>query len=230
MARMTYFICSTPGTLGNFIGRSLGGLLAQDNAEILINPLAHEDPSILTSDQLTADYFYNNIQVPDEGTFIINSPFRPNYQLLKQRFPECKIIVITHSVHEIQHISRSLFRHYYVESYEITSEPFFRKIINDHSWLFSSTDLLPDQLTRIEKEIFVKILAHQMLLSGFHCLTIPNDPDVLEIKFDKIFYHIETVESQLETFTSKTFTESDRTVNRTLSREFIKKYFSLLAY
>lgn len=227
---MTYFICSTPGTLGNFVGRSVKALLSDDNAELLINPLDHQDPNILTSDQLTADYFYNNIQVPDNGTFVINSPFRPNYEILKQRFPECKIIVISHMVQEIQHISRSLFRHYYVESYEITSAPFFNKLINDHSWLFSGTNLTPDQLTRIDKEIFVKILAHQILLAGFHCLTVPANPDVLEIKFDKIFYHVDEVEAQLESFTGKTFIESDKKINRDLTQEFIKKYFSLLAY
>lgn len=229
MARQTYFICATPGTLGNFLGRVLKDLLSADTADIIF-PFTEDQTGILASDDLTPEYFYNNLQVPDEGTYIVNSPFRPNYDILRQRFPECKIIVVSHSVQEIQLISRALFRDYFMALYEAGAEPFFRKIINDHDWLFSSNDVTVENLTRIEKEIFVKILAHQKLLDGFHCLTIPADPGVIEVKFDKIFYHLSDVETQLETLTGNTFTESEKLLHANLIQGYVKRYFSLLSY
>ena len=222
---MVYFICSTPGTLGNFIGRSVNALLSDQNAQIIVNPLGPN-----ASPFFTPEFFYDNLQIPEEGTFIVNIPFRPDYEILKQKFPECKIIVITHLIQDITHISRAFFRHFFLESYEAGAEPHFRKIIEDHHWLFSSTFVTPEELTRTERDIFARIIAHQKLLDGFHNMTVPTDPDILRIRFEKIFYHYSEVEAQLENFTGKTFTEYDKSLNRELTQAFIQKYFSLLSY
>ena len=218
MTRKIYFICSTPGTLGNFLGRNVRALLADENAEIIFSTETNVSAS-------SSEDFYSNITVPETGTFVINCPYRPDFNIMKQRFPDCKIIVITHTLPEITHLSRMFFNSFYVDEYETIAGPHFKKILEDHSWLFSNVNATPLELTRKEVDIFIKIITYHKILDGFHSVIIPNDPNILEVKFSDLVFKIAEVESKLENFIGKTYLESDKAVNREVMALFFNDYF-----
>lgn len=222
MARTVYFVCSTPGSLGNFVGRVLRGLHADENAVIIPKPVFENEPEVLTR-----EYFFNNLSLPEEGTFIVHAPFRPDFETMKSRFPGCKIVVITHSVQESTHLAKIFFKTFFVNDYEAGAEPFFRKVLTDHNWIFSNVNATPADLTKKEKEVFVRIIAYQKLLDGFHSLTIPTDPDVLEIKFGDLIFKVPQIETALENFTSKVMLASDKAINSEIMQMFLIDYFNL---
>ncbi len=219
MSRSVYFICNTPGTSGNFVGRMIKSIFPNNQIEIT-QQLVNVDPPQL----LNAEYFYNNLTLP-EGNLIVNVHFRPNYQRLREISPGCKIIVIKHTTHEIQNISRGLYNTYYRDSYDLGASSFFHNIINSHSHLFSNPNVRPENLPPSEKEIFVRILAYYKLLDSFHNLAVPNDSDVLGLNFKDILYDISKVETLLENFTGYTFTESVKSLNREVINLNIQNMF-----
>ncbi len=208
MSRSVYFICNTPGTSGNFVGRMIKSIFPNNQIEITQQLVTADPPQ-----SLTADYFYNNLTLPD-GNLVVNVHFRPNYQRLREISPGCKIIVIKHTTHEIQAISRGLYKTYYQENYDLGAGPFYHSILNSHSHLFSNVNARPEDLSPMEKETFTRILAYHKLLDGFYNIEVPNDSDVLSLYFKDLFCDIAKVETQLETFTGYTFSESDKALNR----------------
>ena len=224
MSRELYFICASPGTSGNFTGRLIRGLLNQQTDTVSINKhtFAGTVPDILSP-----EFFYNNIQIPETESMVINVPFRPNYEILESRFPGCKIIVITHTLQEMQKLALNLLEIFFIDSYDFGAEPYFRKILLDHSHLFSNVNAAINELTPREVNILVKILHYEKLCDGFHCLTIPNSDNVLEIKHHDLYYSTASTKVKLENFTNKTFTEDLNNIYQTLVTQQIDKFFSM---
>jgi hypothetical protein len=219
MTREVYFVCATPGTTGNFV------------ANLLCNLLGGIDPSTrqwsfqeTTPEVLTPAFYYDNVLIPETGNVVINIPFTPNYEKLNLRFPNCKIIVLTHSLLSCRNIALSYFKNYYIDAYEFGAEPFFRRILREHANLFSNTDAAPWELNEKERHIFHKILSHQKLLDGFHSLEIPADPNVLEIKFEEFHFNTALVEQKLELFTGRTFSPTEKERTKQLVTTFVQNY------
>lgn len=197
------------------------GLISQ-GGEASINQYTFSlpEPEILTS-----DFFYENIQIPETGQLIINSPFRPDFEKINSRFPDAKIVVVTHKLHELSKISRIFFKSYYEEGYETMSSSQFRKILLDHPSLFSNTQATPSQLSTTEREVFIKIVAYHKLLDGFYLAEIPSDPNVFEIQYGEMFYDKETTKSKLELITGKTFTQDFSKVYDDIAELQLRFYF-----
>ncbi len=220
MSRKIYFVCSTPGATGNFIGRLVKNTIGDVDPTRVENVFLQPTPEFLTS-----DFFYDNIVVPDEGNVVINSGFLPNYEKLNERFPGCKIIVITHSLQDCTQLAKGLFKSFYIDDYEYAQIP-YEKILSLHPALFKNPSLKPWELSQKEKAIFIKILAYHKLIDGFHSAEIPNDPNVLEVKFSDIHFNTAKLESDLESFIGNTISESDKALNRQLSRIFVENYLT----
>ena len=223
MTRKLYFSCATPGSAGNFVNRLIRGL--DPDTEYL-------DFSAITYSQtpptvITKEFFFENIQIPDTGNYIVSVPFTPDYDKLNTRFPDSKVVVLTHSVEECNTIARAYYQSYFKESYEISSEPFFRNILQTHSHLFSNVNATPDELSDKEVSIFIKILSYQKLLDGFHSHVVPVSSNVVELKFRNLFLNTTDTEQRLEQFIGSTFNETARALTRQMTLYFIEQYFNL---
>jgi hypothetical protein len=216
-----YCVCATPGSSGNFLVKLIRNLIGA-SAGMTPNTFSLPKPDIMTR-----DFWFDNIEIGDNP--VVSSPYRPDYQKLQERFPGCKIIVTTHIVSETIALARNLWEGFYKNSYEFGAEPFFRTILETHSHLFSSTTLTPDQLTKSEISTFVEILRYQKILDGFHNLTVPTEPNILEIKHRSFYFQPELVREQLETFTGYTFTEPAITFHNELVLRYIENSFNTAA-
>jgi hypothetical protein len=217
--RQVYFICSTPGSSGNFVGRLVRSLI--DTGLMELTPHTFSAPA---PDVLTPEFFYANLTIAEEGNVVVNVPFRPDYNTLKSRFPGCKIIVLTHRLQDCETLARGLVQSYYIDGYEHGSAPYFNQIIQDHSHLFSSVDLLPTELTNKDRVILNKIVAYHKLLDGFYTLDVPLETNILELKFNDLYFNTAQVESQLELFTGGIFTESQKAMTATLTTAYINSF------
>lgn len=216
-----YFVCATPGSSGNFLVKLLRNLVAMPAG--MTKPTFSQTPP----DTMTRDFWFDNVEVGNEVA--IHVPYYPDYQKLRDRFPGCKIIVMTHTLPECTTLAATLWKSFFKESYEFGAEPFFKDILDTHSHLFSSTTLTPDQLTPSEIKTFVKILEYQKVLDGFHNLTIPSDTDVIEIKHKNFYFQPAEVRSQLETFTGCTFTEPAVLFHNEIVSIYLENFFIMSA-
>lgn len=212
-----YFVCATPGSSGNFLVKLIRNLLGSPGG--LTPPTFLQTPPT----PMTRDFWFDNVEIGDNP--VMHVPFRPDYQKLKDRFPGCKIIVMTHSLTECGTIALHLWEDFYKDAYEFGAEPFFREIIESHSHLFSSTTLTPDQMTKKEINTFIKIVSYQTLLEGFYSLTVPTDPDILEIQHKDFYYQTALTRSRLELFTDTTFTDPAITFHDAVSKSYLDIFF-----
>ena len=113
MTREVYFVCATPGSTGNFVANLLSNLLGGIDPSTRQWTFQETAPEVLTP-----DFYFDNILIPDTGNVVMNSPFTPNYEKLNLRFPNCKIIVLTHSLLNCRNIALSYFKTFYFDAYE----------------------------------------------------------------------------------------------------------------
>lgn len=216
-----YFICATPGSSANFLIKLLGNLLGVGGG--MTQPTFTQSPP----DVMTRDFWFDNVDIGSE--VIVHVPFYPDYEKLRTRFPGCKIVVMTHTLPECNTLARNLWKGFYKEAYEFGAEPFFKRILETHSHLFSSTTLTPEQLTTAEINTFIKILSYEKLLGGFHCLTIPSESDIIEIKHRDFYYQPAQVRTQLETFVGATFPEQAVNFHNELVSLHLENFFIVAA-
>lgn len=213
-----YFICASPGSSGNFLGKLIHNLIGSTSDQIVTPTFNQPEP-----EEMTSDFWFDNVNIGNAT--VVNVPFVPNYEKLNARFPGSKVIVLTHLINECYSIALNLWEGFHVKSYELGSEPHFRKILTSHSNLFSDLTATPDQLTRTEISTFVKILAYQKLIAGFHCVNIPQDPNVLEVKHRDLYYNRSKVKQDLELFTGQTFSEPAANLYDQIARDHIESFF-----
>jgi hypothetical protein len=219
--RQIYFICSTPGTSGNFIGRLVRSLIDEHRLELNQHIFDQQSPETLTS-----EFFYSNITIPEEGNAVVHVPFRPDYDTLTSRFPGCKIIVMTHQLQECDSLAKRFFQSYYIDAYEYGAEPNFRKIIQNHLHLFSNSEVLPWEFTKKERSMFVRILSYHKLLDGFHSLLIPDRPDVLEVTFRDLYFNPSLTQTKIEQFTGIAFSQAQKDSMALLIENFTSRFFN----
>jgi hypothetical protein len=218
-----YFVCSTPGGSGNLVMTMVRNLIGA--------PVSYTPQSFASTPPrpMTKEFWYDNIQVNDSP--VIHVPFSPDYAKLNQRFPGCKIIVMTHTLPECDTLAVNLWEGFYRNSYEYGAEPFFREILESHSHLFSSTTLTPDQMTPIEIGTFIKILEYQKLIQGFFCLTDPNVPNVIMMKHKDLYFNTAHFRSQLESFAGHVFSQVAIDLHEETAKNYIENFFrSLYGY
>lgn len=215
--KQVYFVCATPGASGNFLVTLIRRLLLVTDTKL--------QPTFLSTppDPITRDFWFDNVDIGDDT--VVHVPIRPDYEKLKTRFPGCKIIVLTHTLSECNTIAMNLWEGYYKNAYEFGAEPFFKKILETHSHLFSSTTLTPDQLTRIEVNTFIRILSYYKLLDGFFCLTVPNDSDTIELVHRDLYLDPASFRNKLESFTGRVFDENLIDSHNQTTANYIENFF-----
>lgn len=181
MSHPIYFIISSAGTAGNSIGDMIHSTHLDNNMPSLLNTYTYdaEVPEVLTE-----DFIYNHIQIDNSAhAHVINLHVYPNCDRLKERFPDCKIIIVTHNICDIVYnFSHNVYRSFYIDLYDAgISKPWFDDIIASHPRLFSNPTVRPDELTGEELLAFKLLIQHQKLLDGFWNITVPDT--ATEIRF-----------------------------------------------
>jgi hypothetical protein len=195
----TYFVLGTPGTSGIFLANLLSKYLDVNSSyPSLVNQVeyAQTPPEIITP-----EFFYDNLVVSNNLTNIFYVGMKPNFEKLRNRFPDSKFIVITHTLNEMQFISNYLFENYFKEHYDAGAEIPFKQILQDHRFLFSNIDATPYELSKYEEEAFKKVLQYHKLLDGYSNITEPETNSLLKIAFSDMMYFKNRVLDKLSSFT-----------------------------
>lgn len=211
------FVCSSPGTLGTFIGDTVRGLY--DIGGALLNQHTYNTADPITS----ADMFYEHVQwptLPTQNTAIITSfNFKPDFDRMLTTFPGCKIIVITHDLVDCGMIANSMARYYY--SNTELSGAFYTDLMFKHKHLFADYTVSFENLPDKEKEIFISIVRYIVLLDGFHTVIVPDNPNILEIKYKDISRKPAETKSKLTTFTGLPWNEGTEARYNVHMAEFV---------
>lgn len=211
------FVCSSPGTLGTFIGDMVRGLYDQSGA--LLNQHTYNTTDPITSE----DMFYQHVQwptLPTQNTAVITSfNFKPDFDRMLTTFPGCKIIVITHDLIDCGIIANTMAKYYY--SNEELSGVFYADIMSAHRHLFADYTVSYENLPDKEKEIFISIVRYVVLLDGFHTITVPSNPDIVEIKYKDITRNPSNVKTKLANLTGLEWNEGTEARYHRYMEEFI---------
>lgn len=193
-----YFIISSAGTAGNIIGDMIHATYLDNNMPALLNTYTYD---VDVPDVLTEDFTYDHIQV-DNSTHaqIINLHVYPNCTKLRERFPDCKIIIITHNICDIVYnFSHNVYRAFYVDLYDAgISKPWFDDIIASHPRMFSNPNIRPDELAGEELLAFKMLIQHQKLMDGFWNVDVPET--ATEIRFFDIIRNPTATKSAMVSF------------------------------
>jgi hypothetical protein len=199
MATQTpYFVLGTPGTLGVFVAHLVSKFIDTNSSyPAVINKYeyATEPPTVVDP-----DFFYDNLVINDSLPRVFSVGMKPEITKLRTRFPGSRIIVITHTLEEIPFIAEFLYRNYYSD-FNAGSEPSFREIISNHSWLFPNTDIVPANFTRKDEKIFKKILEYHKLLDGYGSTNFEETDYLVKISLTDIIYRPNTALSKLSAIT-----------------------------
>lgn len=172
-----YFVCFTPGTSGMFVGSLLKQMInefqiVENNAStgtVFVNGLAPDIEYTTAPFPLTSQYFFNNYEILVPRMISVCSvPIYPNFEIIQEKWPNAKVLLITHTLDEISDISKRLFYDFYLDGFEITASVPYYKILETNANLFSDTRKHPSELTDHERQTFIKIIESHRLLDGFH--------------------------------------------------------------
>ena len=198
MSQPIYFIISSAGTAGNILGDMIHQTYLDNSMPVLLNTYTYDAdiPQVLTE-----DFTYDHIQI-DNSTHaqIINLHVYPNCAKLKERFPECKIIIVTHNIADIiYNFSHNVYKAFYVDLYDAgVSKPWFDDIIASHPRMFSNPNIRPDELEGEELLAFKLLIQHQKLMDNFWKVTVPET--ATEIRFFDIIRDPVATKSAMTTF------------------------------
>jgi hypothetical protein len=193
-----YFVLGTPGTSTTFLAHLLRNFVDADSSyPALVNQFkfSQEPPTIMTP-----EFYYDNLIIDNNLTNIFALPMRPDIETLRVRFPDCKIVVITHSIDEISYIANYYYKTFYSEMYDFGAEDPFKAILNAHSHLFSDLSATPSNLSQKEEEIFKKILQYNKLLDGYFNIGEPDSDLLIKISFSDILYQHNKVLEKISSF------------------------------
>lgn len=198
MSHPIYFVISSAGTAGNMLGDMIHQTYLDNSMPVLLNTYTYDAP---TPEVLTEDFVYDHIQV-DNSTHaqIINLHVYPNCVKLKERFPDCKIIIVTHSIGDIVYsLGHNVYKAFYVDLYDAgVSKPWFDNIIASHPRFFSNPNIRPDELEGEELLAFKLLIQHQKLMDGFWKVTVPET--ATEIRFFDIIRDPTATKSAMVSF------------------------------
>ena len=199
MTQDIYMINNLPGTAGNMVSNMIHSTYFHSGDAIVRDDFVFDDAE---NDQFNRDWFYQHWSLNTETTssHVCNIMHLPDFDNQLTKYPDAKMIVITHDINDCELIANNLFQTFFIEGWVADiSRPAFTNILLEFPQFFSDQTASPLELTNKERQIFIKILGNQTFLSGFHNITIPDNPNVFEITLHEILYSPATFRSKLET-------------------------------
>jgi hypothetical protein len=201
-----YFVLGTPGTSATFIAHLIRHYTDVGSSyPALVNQYTFsEEPR----EVMTPEFYYNNLVINKSLDNIISLSMKPDIDGLLDKFPHSKIVMITHSIDEIEYIANYFFKTYYLETYDSGASEPFREILRNHSNLFSNVEAAPSELTVKETKTFKKILQYHKLLDGYFNITHIETDNLIKISFSDILYQRNKVLDKISNFTGVTTPET----------------------
>lgn len=197
MTQQIYIVNNLPGTSGNLIS----GLIT-DHYTATSRQVSRDDGvySEEKPTEMSADWFYQHwsLNLELSNIHVHNVHFLPRYDVISNLYPTAKQITITHDIEDCDVIAANLFYTHYIDAWE-TGIPAnnFASMIASYPNFFPDLSATPSTLTEKQKNIFIKLLSHQVLFSGFHSIDVPLSDNIYEIKFHDMLYNPKVVKTQL---------------------------------
>jgi hypothetical protein len=193
-----YFVLGTPGTSTTFIAHLLRHYVDVGSSyPALVNQHTFSEPP---GEIITPESYYNNLIIDNNLNNIISLSMKLDIERLRIEFPDSKIIVVTHSLSEIEYIANFLYKTYFIETYDSGAAGPFKEILKQHSNLFSNIEASPSELTFKETEIFKKILQYHKLVDGYFNISYEESENLIKIPFSDILYQRNKVLEKLSNY------------------------------
>ncbi len=222
-----YIINSFPGTAGLLIYKMIAvnhrtsGLPIEEETAYSFKT---EKPETVTS-----EWFYNNweINTSTTATVVCNISHLPDYDLLTSQYPDAKLITVTHDVNECDKIATNTLISYYANSWELPEvQNQFRRIIAEFPQFFSNQAVTPLEFTKKERDTFLRILANQVLLGGFHNIEVPTtNPNIYKIELNDILNHPAKFKSQMVEILGRPLTNETLADYKGVQMNIFKSFF-----
>jgi hypothetical protein len=173
-----------------------------------------------------SDFFYNYLDVPVAGVHIINVGFPPQFDILRTKFPGCKLIQLTNDLDDIEPISKNFADK--INSYEAIGGPvYFNGILEANPNIFSNTTATTyAQLTDIEKSAFIKCMEFTILHEGTWKKEFPESVDLLQIPFKTFWKDTDQTLTMLSNFLGASASEEVEQFYQTAASQFVADYLS----
>jgi hypothetical protein len=223
MATEIYFIFGELGAGTNMLARLVHSILDDGIKKMHFN-LGYTFTQPCTN--WNSDFFYNYLDVPVAGVHIINVGFPPQFDILRTKFPGCKLIQLTNDLDDIEPISKNFADK--INSYEAIGGPvFFSGILEANPNIFSNTTATNySQLTSIEKSAFIKCMEFVILTQGTWKKQFPAAPDLLQIPFKTFWNNTDQTITLLSNFLGRQSSEEINQFYQTTAAQFVTDYLS----
>ena len=192
-----YFVCYTAGTSGAFVASLVAQIVNSTQREFGYTMNGNSHANMIDANggldwgkapsPITAEYFYNNIFTFDSRRpIVMQSHIMPAYDILEQRWPGFKAVIITHTIKDLEEIAANLYYKYYLDDFDVSSKNAFMDIIMQNQTIFGRIVQHPTELTEDEIKVFMKILVYHKLTDGY---VYPKVPDAYKDRVLLLPYH-----------------------------------------
>lgn len=220
MIQPGYFICYAPGTSGAFIASLVGQIVNSTTKKFVYSDHGNSHVNLADSNggldwalaptPTTSEYFFKNLFTYNSGKpLVISNHLHPAWETIAKRWPTFKMILITHTIDDLDEIAASLFYKYYVDDFGSVSKKAFDDVIQTHSRVFGREIAHPDEMSESEKRLFMKIIVFHKITDGYIHPTVPPEftANTLLLPYREIISNKDLVLDKLSTFLEKPIPE-----------------------
>jgi hypothetical protein len=181
-----YFVCYTAGTSGAFLASIVSQIVNSTDKKFAYTMNGNSHANIIDSNggidwalapsPCTPEYFYTNVFTFNSARpMIVQTHILPHWEIIKERWPNFKVILIKHDLEDVDEIAVNLYYKYYVDDFDVTSKDAFIDVIYKQSSAFPKNITHPNQLTEEEVKAFIKVLINHKLSDGYIYPEIPPE-------------------------------------------------------
>jgi hypothetical protein len=218
-----YFVFGEPGSGTTMLSRLVHSVLDDGIKKMHFNiGYSFTQPCTIWD----SDFFYNYLEVPTAGVHIITVGFPPQFDILRTKFPGCKLIQLTNDIYDIEPISKNFADK--ISSYEIIGGPvFFSGILEANPNIFSNTTAtVYTDLSEVEKAAFIKCVEFSILNQGIWKKEVPASDDLLQIPFKTFWKDTDQTLTMLSNFLDRPVDEEITQYYQTAATQFVTDYLS----
>ena len=213
MKQEGYFVCYTAGTSGAFVSSLVSQIVNNTEREFGFTMNGNSHSNMIDSNcgidwalapsPCTPEYFYRNVFTFNSAKpMIMQTHLQPAWEIVKDRWPTFKAVIITHTLADINEIAVNLYYKYYLDDFDVTAKAAFLDIIRNQSTAFPKDITHPSQLSEEEIRTFIKILVYHKISDGYIYPTAPDEykDHVLFLPYREVVTDAELVLNKLSNF------------------------------
>lgn len=185
MRQEGYFVCYTAGTSGAFVASLVAQIVNNTQRPFAFTMNGNSHANMLDANggldwgkapsPISSEYFYKNIFTFDSRLpMVMQSHIMPAWNILEERWPGFKAVIITHTIKDLDEIAANLFYKYYYDDFEVSAKNAFMDIIMQNQTIFGRIIQHPSELSEDEIKVFMKILVYHKLTDGYVYPKVPE--------------------------------------------------------